>query len=206
MARLIESCLIPGPAGNLEARIEGPEHGQAREACVVCHPHPLYGGTMHNKVVHRLARGLRRSGSVVLRFHFRGVGKSQGVYDRGIGEVEDARAAMAWLRARYPGLPLALAGFSFGAKVILRLGCEAQGVSRLIALGTPTRGGGIEHLARCPTPKVFIQSTRDEFGPKMELEAAFSAFSEPKRLVWIEAADHFFRGGLDRLEQAIEGL
>ena len=98
-------------------------------AAVVCHPHPLYGGTMHNKVVYRMARGLRRAGVVVLRFNFRGVGRSEGEHAHLEGEIEDARAALAWLRERYPDLPYALAGFSFGSRVITRLGCEAGGAA-----------------------------------------------------------------------------
>src|SRR6202166_2818059 len=123
MARRIESLILDGPAGGLEALLEEPEDGEPREACLVCHPHPLFGGTMHNKVVYRLARGLRRAGAVVLRFNFRGVGASAGKHAHMEGEIEDARAALGWLRARYPELPYALAGFSFGSRVITRLGC-----------------------------------------------------------------------------------
>src|SRR5262245_45790678 len=138
MPRRIETHLIDGPVGALEALVEEPEDREPREACLVCHPHPLYGGTMHNKVVYRIARALRTSGSVVLRFNFRGVGKSQGVHDRGPGELEDARVALEWLRARYPGLPYAVAGFSFGARIAARLACQTAS-SRLIAVGFPTR-------------------------------------------------------------------
>src|SRR5580704_6497531 len=127
MPRRIESLLIDGPAGKLEALLEEPEQentGAPREACLVCHPHPLFGGTMHNKVVYRIARGMRRAGAVVLRFNFRGVGRSESVHDQGVGEVEDARAALGFLRHRYPDLPYSLAGFSFGSRVILQLGCS----------------------------------------------------------------------------------
>src|SRR5690349_14382972 len=108
-------------------------------AAVVCHPHPLHGGTMHNKVVYRIARGLRHAGLVVLRFNFRGVGASEGAHAHMTGEVEDARAALDWLRRRYPSLPFALAGFSFGARVITRLGCALQDVSFLMAVGHSTQ-------------------------------------------------------------------
>src|SRR5271165_1109492 len=121
MPRRIESHFVAGPAGRLEALLEEPEEITPLEACLVCHPHPLYGGTMHTKAVYRMARGLRRSGSVVLRFNFRGVNLSEGVHDNGYGEVDDARAALDFLRSRYPGLPYALAGFSFGSRIILRL-------------------------------------------------------------------------------------
>src|ERR1700732_3651446 len=114
MPRKIESLFIGGPAGKLEALLEEPEDQSPREAVLVCHPHPLHGGTMHNKVVYRIARGLRRAGAVVMRFNYRGVNRSEGKYDNGAGETEDARAALEVLRSRYPELPFSLAGFSFG--------------------------------------------------------------------------------------------
>src|SRR5215467_4565654 len=108
MARRIESLFVPGPAGRLEALVEEPENDAPREIAVVCHPHPQFGGTMHNKVVYRIARGLRRAGAVVLRFNYRGVNLSEGSYDEGIGEIEDARSAAGWLQTHYPDLPLEL--------------------------------------------------------------------------------------------------
>lgn len=206
MPRRIESLLIDGPAGPLEALLEEPDDAEPREACLVCHPHPLYGGTMHNKVVYRLARALRRRAGVVLRFNFRGVGRSQGTYDSGAGEVEDARAALAWLRTSYPALPYTLAGFSFGSRVILRLGCALGGARRLIAAGFPTRAGSLPGLERCPANKIFVQSTHDQYGPKAELEPLYAALPEPKRLIWVPAADHFFADALDNFEEAVYGL
>ncbi len=208
MARRIESHSIPGPAGGLEALLEEPEEGETREVCLVCHPHPLYGGTMLNKVVYRIARGLRRSGSVVLRFNFRGVGRSEGEHAHGIGELEDARAALGWLRARFPELPYSLAGFSFGSRVILRLGCEVGNgpAQRLIAAGFPTRREPTGFLAHCTVSKIFVQSTSDEHGPRPELEAVYATVSEPKRLIWIPADDHFFAGALPQLEESISTL
>ncbi len=141
MPRKIESLMLAGPAGKIEALLEEPEERDPGEAFVVCHPHPRHGGTMHNKVVYRMARGLRRAGAVVLRFNFRGVNLSEGAYDEGIGEIEDARAALEFLRARFPGLPYSLAGFSFGSRVILKLGCELAGPARLIAVGVPGSPG-----------------------------------------------------------------
>src|ERR1700722_4769606 len=124
MARKIESLFLSGPAGRLEALLEEPDQAPPREAALVCHPHPQHGGTMHNKVVYRIARGLRRAGAVVLRFNYRGVNLSEGEYDHGEGELKDARAALAYLRERYPDLPFTLAGFSFGSRIALRLACE----------------------------------------------------------------------------------
>lgn len=157
---------------------------------------------MHNKVVYRVARGLRHAGAVVLRFNFRGVGGSEGEHAHMTGEIEDARAALAWLRRRYPELPFALAGFSFGARVITRLGCAMGGARFLMAVGHSTQRGS-EYLESCPASKIFIQSTHDEFGPRAQLEAMVAGLAGPKQLIWIEAADHFFAGGLEELEAAV---
>src|SRR5258706_1507019 len=206
MARKIESLFIPGPAGRLEAILEEPDEGDPREAALVCHPHPQHGGTMHNKVVYRMARGLRRSGAVVLRLNFRGVNRSEGSYGEGEGELEDARAALKYLGERYPDLRYTLAGFSFGSRVILRLGCEDAGARRLIAVGFPTRYHATSSLESCTLPRIFIQSTHDEYGPLEELRPFVESLPEPKKLIAVEAQDHFFVGGLEKLEQEIAGL
>jgi alpha/beta superfamily hydrolase len=204
--RRIETHWIAGPAGRLESLLEEPESGELRVAAVVCHPHPLYGGTMHNKVVTRMARGLRKAGAVTLRFNFRGVNHSEGQHGHGAGEIEDARAALAWLRERYPAVPFALAGFSFGARVILQLGCSVDDPRWLMAAGFPTRHGSADFLERCAASKIFIQSTHDQYGPRGELEAMLEKWKEPKRVFWVESSDHFFAGGLDELERrVIEG-
>jgi alpha/beta superfamily hydrolase len=201
--RRIESHSLSGPAGRLEALLEEPEDQAPLFAAVACHPHPLYGGTMHNKVIYRLARGLRRAGAVVLRFNFRGVGSSEGEHAHLTGEIEDARAALAWLRARYPSLPFALAGFSFGSRVITQLGCQVDGALFLMALGFPTSMGETGYLEQCAAPRVFIQSTHDQFGPRPAVEALYERLPEPKMLRWVEAADHFFAGALDSLEEQV---
>lgn len=158
---------------------------------------------MHNKVVYRMAKGLRRSGRAVLRFNFRGVGRSAGSYDHMIGELEDARAALAWLRERYPSLPYSLAGFSFGSRIIMRLGCSTEGAQQLIGVGFPTWREDNRYLTRCTLPKLFVQSTADEFGPRPDLEALFATMADPKVLRFIEAKDHFFAGGLEQLEELL---
>ena len=203
MTRRIESLEIAGPVGRLEALYEEPHDRAPWCAAVVCHPHPQFGGTLHNKVVYRLARGLRRAGVAVLRFNYRGVGRSQGAYGNLEGEIEDARAALDWLRARNLGLPYALAGFSFGARVITRLGCAIGGARFLLAAGFPTAMGGAEYLERCAIEKIFVQSTHDQFGPRADLEAAYARWAAPKRIAWIEAADHFFSNALDTLEERV---
>jgi alpha/beta superfamily hydrolase len=205
MPRKIETHFIPGPAGRLEAILEEPEHAEPAYAALVCHPHPLYGGTMHNKVVYRMARALRTTGAVVLRFNFRGVNLSEGEHAHGVGEIEDARAALAFLRDRYPELPWMLGGFSFGSRVVLRLGCSLSPTPHhILAAGFPTKGQDLSYLATCGVSKIFIQSTHDEHGPRPELEAAYAHFAAPKQLHWVEARDHFFVDALDRFETAVQ--
>lgn len=203
MPRRIESLFIDGPAGRLEALLEEPEDRDPNHAVLVCHPHPQHGGTMHNKVVYRIARAMRRSGAVVLRFNYRGVNLSHGEYGHGVGEVEDAGAALGVLRSRYPELPFSLAGFSFGSRVILRLGCETAGVSKLIAVGFPANLSDSQTLGQCTVPRVFIVSTNDQFCAVPAMEAYFAAIPEPKQLIWVEAADHFFSDQLDELEKTV---
>ncbi len=206
MPRRIESHSLAGPAGRLEALLEEPEDGPPRFAALACHPHPLYGGTMHNKVVYRLARGLRRAGAVVLRFNFRGVGSSEGEHAHLHGEIEDARSALRWLRERYPALPFALSGFSFGSRVITRLGCQADDALFLMALGFPTTMGDTSYLETCASPRIFIQSTHDQFGPRPALEALYERLPEPKMLRWVEGGDHFFAGALETLEEQVREI
>ncbi len=204
--RRIESIFLEGPAGKLEALLEEPEEQAALQAALVCHPHPQHGGTMHNKVVYRIARGLRKSGSVVLRFNYRGVNLSEGEYAHGEGELEDARAALAYLRGRYPDLPFTLAGFSFGSRIALRLGCAGIGARRVIAVGFPTTYTDRVFLENCTVPRVFIQSSRDQYGPLSEWEPMVAALPEPKKVVIVDAADHFFAGALDELERVVTSL
>ena len=206
MARKIESLFLEGPAGKLEALLEEPEDQSPSAAALICHPHPQHGGTMHNKVVFRMARGLRRSGHVALRFNYRGVNLSVGSYAQGEGELDDARVALEFLRSRYPALPVTLAGFSFGSRVALRLGCEAAGARRVIAVGFPTVYKDRSYLEGCTVPRIFIQSTHDEFGPVEELRRIVAALPEPKQVELIEARDHFFAGALEQLEEKIAGL
>ena len=151
---------------------------------------------MHNKVVYRMARGLRTSGAVVLRFNFR----KTGVIEEG---MEDARAGLEWLRARYPNLPWAIAGFSFGSRVATRIACEDAGADFVLATGFPTRWGRAEYLESCAARKIFVQSTNDQYGPRAEFEEMYAGFGEPKELRWVEARDHFFAGALDEFEAAV---
>ena len=204
MPRKIESLFLAGPAGRLEALLEEPDEA-AIGIALVCHPHPQHGGTMHNKVVFRVAKGLRRSGHVVMRFNYRGVNLSEGEYAHGEGELHDARIALDVLTSRYPDLPLTLAGFSFGSRIVLRMGCAPHSLAphRVIAVGFPTVYKDRSFLDGCSVPRIFIQSTRDEYGPVDELQPLVEALPEPKQLIWIDAQDHFFAGALEQLEESV---
>lgn len=159
---------------------------------------------MHNKVVYRIARGLRSTGAVVLRFNYRGVNLSEGTYDDGDGELEDARVALDYLRQRYPDLPFTVAGFSFGSRIALWLGCGIA--RRVIAVGFPAAYKDKASLDTCTTPRVFIQSTHDQFGSVEQIESIVAALPEPKQLRLVEAQDHFFAGALDVLEETVKTL
>jgi alpha/beta superfamily hydrolase len=203
MARKIESLKIPGPAGDLEALLEEPEDGEPIAAVLVCHPHPQHGGTMHTRVVHRTARGLRKAGAVVLRFNYRGVNLSQGKYDHGVGEIEDGRACLEFLRGRYPDLPFAIAGFSFGSRIALKLALDYPQATKVIPIGYPTKYPNREYISEIKIPKVFIHSTNDEHGPRPDFEAFFATLPEPKEVKWVESKDHFFVDNLEAFEEAV---
>jgi uncharacterized protein len=194
---------IPGPAGRLEAMLWTVGDRNRKSAALVCHPHPLFGGTMHNKVVFQTAKALHRGGLPVLRFNFRGAGLSDGEHDEGRGERDDVRAAVDYLGAEFPGQPILLAGFSFGASVGLRVGCDDPRVTRLLGLGLPVDNSDLNYLRTCAKPKLIVQGGNDQFGSLANLEALFELLPEPKRLVIVEAADHFFTGKLDRVGTAI---
>src|ERR1700761_5603545 len=195
---------LRGAAGKLEALLNVPDQ-IAGYAAVVCHPHPLFGGTMHNKVVYHAMKTLLAHGVPVLRFNFRGNGLSEGAHDNGHGEVDDVRAAMDWLDQEYR-LPLLFAGFSFGSSVGLRACCGDERVKGLTALGLPVSAGGREYhypfLADCPQPKLFISGSADQYGPRKLVEGVANAATPPAELVFIEGADHFFAGHLDQMQQA----
>ncbi len=154
---------------------------------------------MHNKVVYQTAKALHQLGAPVLRFNFRGAGQSEGEHDRGVGEQGDVRAALDYLAAEFSGKPILLAGFSFGSWVGLRVGCEDARVSRLIALGLPVDNVDASYLKACTKPKLFIQGANDQFGSREKLETLFGELPEPKRLVFVGGADHFFEGHVDEV-------
>jgi uncharacterized protein len=208
----IRSFFLNGPSGRLEALLNAGS-ADATHAALACHPHPLFGGTLHNKVVFHTMKALHHFGFPVLRFNFRGAGLSQGEHDYGRGEIDDVRAALDWLDAEFH-LPLILAGFSFGAAVGLRAACPDARVKTLISVGTPVapvaahneipRTYSFEFLQDCAKPKLFVSGSRDQFGPRDKLESTVASASDPKKLIIIDNADHFFEGHLHELREAIE--
>lgn len=192
----IQSIDLRGPAGRLEALLNT-GRPDALFAALVCHPHPPSGGTMHTKVVYHAMKAFNSFGLPVLRFNFRGTGLSEGAYDDGRGEQDDVRAAVDWLETNFH-LPILFAGFSFGSNVGLRACCGDARVKGLIGLGLPVRAAGRDYtygfLANCAAPKLFISGDHDEFSPRGVVEDVIAKAPEPKQLVWIENADHFFAG------------
>jgi uncharacterized protein len=197
------SLFLQGPAGRLEAMLWTAASVNPDLAALVCHPHPLFGGTMHNKVVFQAAKALHRRGIPVLRFNFRGAGQSEGEHDKGRGEREDVRTALDFLAAKFPERPILLSGFSFGSWVGLAVGCDDKRVSDLIGLGIPVNSVSLSYLRECRKPKLFIQGGSDQFGSRQNVNELLNALPEPKKLVIVEGADHFFTGKLDQMTAAI---
>ena len=194
---------LPGPAGALEGLLQEREGARPGLIAVVCHPHPLYGGTLNNKVVHRVAGTLHALGLAVLRFNFRGVGRSEGRYDQGAGELEDARAALAWLSARHPGTRRWMAGFSFGSWIAARLAAADPSIERLILVAPPVRSSSFEVLHTLATPKLVVQGTADTMCPMEALEREFPLWAKPAERVVIEGANHFFDRKLGELADVL---
>jgi len=202
---------LHGPAGFLEALLDGPDEAASaappvKAAVVFAHPHPQFGGTMHTKVVYRGAKGLARIGCAVLRFNFRGVGRSEGAFDQGDGEKEDFRAALDYMAARHPGAPLWAAGFSFGAWVALEVGAADDRVSALIGIAPPVDRYDFSAVRVSHKPKFFIQGSMDEICPLKRLYEFYSQLPEPKELAVIDGASHLFDGKVTEVGDAVEDL
>jgi alpha/beta superfamily hydrolase len=213
---------IPGPAGSLEALLDEPhdrrrvnddglaQSGRAesllRAAVVLAHPHPRYGGTMHTKVVYQSAKALARIGCAVLRFNSRGVGASEGTFDHGNGEREDFRAALDFMRDRYPEAPMWAAGMSFGSWIGLAVGAGDPRVSALIGVAMPVTRYDFEEVSASTKPKFAIHGERDEITPLKAIRGFYARAAEPKELVIIDAADHLFDGKAGEVADAIEDL
>jgi alpha/beta superfamily hydrolase len=198
-----ETFDFTGLAGRLEAILMGPESPPVA-AAVVCHAHPLHGGMMHFKVVFRAAKALQEQGLAVLRFNFRGVGRSEGVHDDGSGEQEDARAALSELERRFPAVPLVLGGFSFGSVVALRVAARDARVRAVFALGFPlVRFGDASVLQGPSQPRLFVQGEQDQFGSGEAVRALVEPLPQPRELVVVPEASHFFDGKLDAVQVAV---
>ena len=195
---------LQGPAGRIEALLQEREGEAPPFVAVVCHPHPLYGGTMNNKVAHRVASALFARGGAVLRFNFRGVGKSEGVHDRGRGELQDALVVLDTLRRRHPGAKAWAAGFSFGSWVASRLAASEPSVEQLIMVAPPVHTQTFDEMRGSPVAKLVLQGTADEVCKPENLARVFPTWADPKRLVEIAGAGHFFDRQLAELAQAIE--
>ena len=196
------NLFVPSPHGRLEAILKAPR-GPLRGAALVLHPHPLFGGTMHNKVVFRAASALNDAGWLALRINFRGVGQSTGEHDEGRGERDDVRAGLDYLAENYPDQEITVCGFSFGARVGLEVGIVDDRVRRLISIGTPVDKYDFNFLGQCRKPILFVQGDRDEFGDVERLRDLVAEIKGPVELRIIKGAGHFFDDQLDELKAAI---
>ena len=199
------NLLIPAEHGQLEAILKEPRNGPPKGVALVLHPHPLGGGTMHNKVVFRAAAALNDAGLITLRINFRGVGQSTGTHDEGRGEREDVRAGLDYLASNYPNLSTTLCGFSFGARVGLEVGISDQRVSYLIGVGAPVDKYDFEFLQACRKPLLLVHGELDEYGSSDEVKqiAADLKAQTHVHLVIVPGAGHFFENKLDELKRAI---
>lgn len=196
---------IPGPMGRLEALLDLP-CGVPRAAAVFAHPHPMQGGTMHTKVVYHAAKALARVGCAVLRFNFRGVGRSAGSFDAGLGEADDYRAGLDYMAGRFPGLPVWSGGFSFGAWIALTVGAADPRVAVLIGIAPLVDRYDFSALGTCPKPKFFIHGELDELVSIKDMRRAYATMAEPKELVDIDGASHLFEARTAEVADALEGL
>lgn len=196
---------IPGAVGPLEALIDLPE-GEPRAAVVFAHPLPTHGGTMHTKVVFQGAKALTRLGCAVLRFNFRGVGRSAGQWDEGRGEMDDYRAALDFCAARYPGLELWAAGFSFGSYIAMTCGADDDRVCALIGIAPPVDRYEYASVKLSAKPKFIVHGEADELIPLKSVRAFYAQLKEPKELVEIDRASHLFDGQASEVGDALEEL
>ena len=194
--------MIQTDSVQLEANLREPE-GPPRGGTVVCHPHPVYGGTMDNRIVYRSAKAAAAAGFASLRFNFRGVGQSTGQFDHGLGEQEDVVAALSWLKGRYPALPLALIGYSFGAWVGLRVGFAEPNVSLMVGIAPPLDLYPMEFLEHNPKPSLFIVGTEDEFCSKESISRLKPRLPATSSLKLLDGADHFFSEQTENVQELI---
>jgi uncharacterized protein len=200
-----QAIAIPGPAGTIEARIEDPlAEGQARQVIgVVCHPHPLHGGTMQNKVVHTAARAMQEAGAATVRFNFRGVGASAGVYDNGVGELADALAVVDWARTHFDCETLWLAGFSFGAATALQAATRGAAPDRLVTIAPPVGRIIVEPMPRPDCPWLVVQGDQDELVDVELVRRWVAGYAPAPELAVLAGAEHFFHGRLNELRATV---
>ncbi len=198
-----KNFFLQGPAGKLEAVLWTPPAAAPGIAALVCHPLPLFAGTMHNKVVFKAAKALDSLGIAVLRFNFRGAGLSEGIHDKGRGELDDVRAALQFLAGEFPGTPLLVAGFSFGCWVGMRAGCEDGRVEKLIGIGAAVNNSDFSYLAKCVKPKLFVHGSNDEHGDAEKVRQMVASLPGENELVVVDGVDHFFAGKIEELGKAI---
>jgi len=207
---MLETFFLQGPAGRIECLQKLPLVDPGTAAAIVCHPHPLFGGTMHNKVVHAIAGALVALGLPTFRFNFRGAGLSEGKHDNGHGEQMDLGIVLDEVARRFPERPLLVAGYSFGAYVGLRVGCADARVVGLIGVGVPVALFDFSFLAACPKPLFVIQGDRDRFGSLPIVVAMSSASGGGARVLPVAGAEHGFAGAIDplqlRVREAVETL
>jgi len=198
------NLFIPVSHGKLEAILKEPA-GERKGAALVCHPHPLGAGTMHNKVVFRMAAGLLDAGLTALRFNFRGVGASTGAHDEGRGEQDDVRTALDFLAEKYPGEPITLAGFSFGSRFGTEVGMTDERVVRMISVGSPMDKYNYGFLQNCRKPVLFAQCAQDEYGRVERVRALVESLppEAQAKLVVFDGCGHFFDTRLDELKKTI---
>jgi uncharacterized protein len=199
------NLFIPVAHGRLEGILKEPKQLPAHEVALVLHPHPLGGGTMHNKVVFRAAAALNDAGLTTLRINFRGVGQSSGAHDFGAGELDDAKAGLDYLSEHFPKMGITVCGFSFGTWIGMAIGCNDERVKLLISIGTPLSKYEFDFLENCRKPLLFVHGERDEFGNVQEIRALADKLAESTsvKLAVIPEAGHFFEGHLDQLKSAI---
>jgi len=197
------NLFVPALHGRLEAILKEPRTGSIRGVALVLHPHPLGGGTMHNKVVFRAAAALNDAGLIALRINFRGVGQSTGIHDEGYGERDDARAGLDYLAENYAHQEITLCGFSFGARVALEVGITDERVVRLISIGTPLDKYYFSFLSACRKPILFVHGEHDEYGAVTRLSELVAKIKAPVELKVIKGAGHFFDDQLDELKRVI---
>ena len=202
-ARPVTTALVsPGPVGKIEALLDSPPNADGSCVAVVCHPHPVYGGTMTNKVVHTLAKAFNDLGVPAVRFNYRGVGASEGTYDEGNGETVDTVAVIDWARERWPNARLWLGGFSFGGPVAIRAAMRRK-AERLVTIAPAIQKVAVDAANLPQIPWLLVQGDKDELVDAVEVQQWVSTARNPPRFLLLPGVEHFFHGRLHELREAV---